>query len=217
MKALSDKRIRLLRLLAEYQRNEEFPLVREIAARLQLAGRTSLSSMLASLEQEGYVSRHGGGPARRECIYRLTPKGQVVTSASPNRLLIPVLGSIPAGPLAEAVQQCDELIDPSDALRALSGDFFLKVKGNSMIGDGILPDDWVLLRPGIQINNGEIAGVQIKRSNGIYESTLKHVHYEPDCKLMRLRASNPAYDDLVVSAEDVEIAGVYRGLVRRPD
>lgn len=214
MNALSEKRIRLLALLAESQRNGEFLLVREMAARLHLAGRTSLSAMLASLEREGYVVRHGGGEERRQCIYRLTAKGEAVVPTVQRRR-VPVLGTIPAGDLADAVQHCDEFIDPGDSLPVQPEDFFLKIRGVSMIGDNILPDDRVLLRPGIQINNGEIAGVQIKQDNGEYVGTLKHVHFQPGKKLVRLRASNPAYDDILVSARNTSIVGVYRGLIRR--
>ncbi len=85
-----------------------------------------------------------------------------------------------------------------------------------MIGDSIVDQDLVLLRPHIQVHNGEIAGVQIKRHNGLYESTLKHVHFQPGRRMVRLKASNPAYEDIVVPDKDVEIAGVYRGLIRRP-
>jgi repressor LexA len=213
MKTLSDKRIRLLGLLAEYQRNGEFPVVREMAARLHLAGRTSLTAMLASLEREGYVMRHGGGEERRQCIYRLTAKGEAVVPVT-SRQRVPVLGTIPAGPLIEAVQQCEEFVDPGDALRVQPGDFFLTVDGDSMIGDNILAGDRVLLRPSVQINNGEIAGVQIKQDSGAYDATLKHVHFETRKQLVRLRASNPAYDDIIVPGKDVEIVGVYRGLIR---
>jgi len=58
-----------------------------------------------------------------------------------------------------------------------------------MIGDNILPDDLVHLRPDIEIGHGRIAGVQVKR-HGFYEATLKHLYREPDGETIRLRASN---------------------------
>lgn len=219
MKALSEKRLRLLRLLAEHQRDGEYPLVRELAAQLQLAGRTSLTAMLSSLEREGYLHRHGGGAPRHRCIYRLSLQGeaalgQAIVPVSSGRLRLPVLGSIRAGVLAEAVEQCDEWIDPGEALRAQEGDFLLQIAGDSMIGDNILPRDLVQLRPGVEVNNGEIAGVQVER-DGVYEATLKHVHFQPGRENVCLRASNPAYDDIFVPAGDLMIVGAYRGLIRR--
>ena len=216
MKRLSDKRLRLLGLIGRYQRSGQFPLVRELAADLGLAGESSLRSMLKSLVQHHYITKHGGGHERRQCVYTLTAKGESVVPGATGPLRIPVLGASPAGPLSEAVQQCDDFIDPGDSLRVQPGDFFLTVKGDSMIGDCILPGDRVQLRPNIQVHNGEIAGVQIKEQSGLYESTLKHVHLQPGRRTVRLRASNPAYEDVVVPSKDVEIVGVYRGLIRRP-
>lgn len=214
MKFLSEKRIRLLRLLGRYQREDRFPLVRELAQELGLRSQTSLDAMLVALERDNYIVKYGGGPERRQRVYRLAPKGVAVVPESVQHLTIPVLGEIPAGPVAEAIQHSADFVDPGNSLAVRPGDFFLTVKGNSMIGDGILPQDRVLLRPGVKAANGEIAAVQINQHNGSYDATLKHVHYQPGKKTIRLRASNPAYADMMVSARDVEIVGVYRGLIR---
>src|SRR4029077_294538 len=91
-----------------------------------------------------------------------------------------------------------------------AGDFLLRVRGESMIGDGILDGDLVLLRPNVDVQPGEIAAVHTGDS---YESTLKHVHFEKEG--VRLRASNPAYPDLLIPKPEWRgVAGVYRGLVR---
>src|SRR5687768_17538767 len=115
MSKLSEKRRRLLNLISRYQKSGEFPLVREMARELGLAGESSLTRMLEALSEERYVSKHGGGTERRQRIYRLTSKGEAVVSGF--NLRFPVLGAIPAGPLSEAVQQCDEFVEPGDALR----------------------------------------------------------------------------------------------------
>ena len=212
MKSLSAKRIRLLHLIARCQRESRFPLVREMAAELGLAGESSVSAMLAALERDGYLKRQGGGRERRQRIYLLTSRAEAVVPNVGRRL--PVLGTIRAGHLSEAIQECDEWIDPGDSLSVQPGDFLLNVEGDSMIGDNILPDDLVHLRPGIEIGHGRIAGVQVKR-DGFYEATLKHLYREPDGEMIRLHASNPAYQDMVIAARDVEIIGSYRGLIRR--
>ena len=79
-----------------------------------------------------------------------------------------------------------------------------------MIGDGIQTGDLVLLRPGVEVRDGEIAAAYV--GDG-YEATLKHVHPLKDS--VRLRASNPAYPDLLIPKQEWRgVAGVYRGLVR---
>ena len=80
-----------------------------------------------------------------------------------------------------------------------------------MIGDGILPGDKVLLRPNVQVQNGEIAAVHIGDE---YLATLKHVYFGPGRAKATLKASNPSYHDIVVAMKDVKVAGVFRGLVR---
>jgi repressor LexA len=86
---------------------------------------------------------------------------------------LPVVGSIAAGPLGEALQHAETF---AEALRDLlpfePGDFLLEVRGDSMIGDGIYEGDRVLLRPNIHVQNGEIAAVHVGDE---YSATLKPV------------------------------------------
>jgi repressor LexA len=91
-----------------------------------------------------------------------------------------------------------------------AGDFFLRVTGDSMTGDGIRDGDLVLLRPGLEPRWDEIAAAYVGDD---YEATLKHVRMEPDA--VRLRASNPRYADMLVPREEWRgVAGVFRGLIR---
>lgn len=211
---LSEERLRLLRLIDEGERNGERLLASDLAARLSLAGRTSVAPTLARLERDGYLARRGGGRERRECVYRLTALGESILPQRPARLRLPVLGVIRAGQLAEAIQECEEWIETGDALDAQPGDVFLTVKGDSMTGDGIHQGDRVLLRPGLVADGGKIAAVQIMTAPGEYEATLKHVFLKPRENQVRLHASNPRYEDIIVSAGQIEIVGVYRGLIR---
>lgn len=215
MTPLNHKRLRLLQVIADNQQQGQFPLVRELAESLGYQGESSIRRMLDALVAEGYLQSHGGGKERHRRILALTPKGHALL---PSVFIqgVPVLGEIPAGPLSEVVQQCDEVVTPDSFLQVQHRDFFLRVKGNSMTGDGILPGDLVLIRPGVQVSNGEIAAVQIHRAHQS-DATLKHVHWQADKRTVRLRASNPAYDDLTLPAAEVAIVGVYRGLMRRSE
>ena len=127
---------------------------------------------------------------------------------------LPLLGEIPAGPLQEAIAQHAEAFSFEQLLPWRAGDFLLEVKGDSMIGDGILEGDKVLLRPDIEIQSGEIAAVLVsEESGGASEATLKRVYFqEPESVI--LRASNTRYPDRVLDGARVKIAGVYRGLIR---
>jgi repressor LexA len=124
---------------------------------------------------------------------------------------VPVLGFIPAGPLSEVLAHCEEVLDLGTILPYQAGDFLLVVNGQSMIGDGILPGDKVLLRPDVQVQNGEIAAVHFGDQ---YLATLKHVCFQSDNKIITLRASNEKYPDVNVPGRELQIVGVFRGLVR---
>jgi repressor LexA len=180
------------------------------------------------MERGGFLLLAGGGGRGRQRLVQLSAKGrlQVNASSSGPGLLLPLLGRIPAGPLEEAIQQESQAVSVSELLRAKAGDFLLEVKGDSMTGDGIFEGDKVLLRPQVQLESGEIAAVLIGTD---HEATLKRVHLLPGTKAspdspdspdspqggeVLLRASNPAHPDRRLPAEDVRIAGVFRGLIR---
>lgn len=181
--------------------------VSNLAADLNLAGASSIVPTLKVMERNGFVRLLGGGTQGKRRTVVLTPKGKSAAGLGG----VPVLGSIPAGPLAEALENCGEFIELGTALPYQPGDFLLVVNGQSMTGDGILPGDKVLLRPGVQVQNGEIAAVHFGDQ---YLATLKHVCFERSGETVTLRASNEEYTDVTIPGRELRIAGVFRGLVR---
>jgi repressor LexA len=107
------------------------------------------------------------------------------------------------------VAGAEEIIDPGAVLPWLPGDFFLRVRGESMTGDGIMDGDLVLLRPNTGVPNGAIAAACVGDER---EATLKRVFFEGNN--VRLRAANPAWPDVVVPGESLWVAGIFKGLVR---
>ena len=199
------KQFDLLALVADYKRRGLPTLMSRIATDLHLADEGSVRIRLRPLLDNGYLTKDS--QERTFTNLDLTPKGRLLVGWG-----VPLLGSIPAGPLTEAIQDAEEVIDvPLELMPWQPGDFFLRVKGDSMIGDGILDGDKVLLRPGASLRPGEIAAVQVGDE---YRATLKHVHYKSGGKVVTLRASNPKFKEIVAPAATVEIVGAYRGLVR---
>jgi repressor LexA len=96
---------------------------------------------------------------------------------------------------------------PAD--RARGGEvYMLEVKGESMIGDGILDRDHVVVVTDPRPPQGSIAVVLIGE-----EATVKHVHYERDS--LRLKSANPDFPDQVYGAADGPlIQGRVIGVVR---
>ena len=177
-------------------------LVRELG----LAGESSVTPTLRIMKQRGFLVIHGGGKQRAYRVLRLTRQGREAIGAGG----LPIVGRIAAGLLHEALAQPDEFIDSAMLIPHQAGDFLLRVTGDSMVGDGIMEGDLVLLRPGQDVGWGEIAAAYV---GDAFEATLKHVFIEKS--VVRLKASNPTYADLVVPQSEWRgVAGVYRGLIR---
>ncbi|HAP31990.1 MAG TPA: LexA family transcriptional repressor [Firmicutes bacterium] len=122
---------------------------------------------------------------------------------------IPVLGTISAGLPLTAEQH---ILDYRPMRREKLKDaphFFLRVKGDSMSGDGILDGDLVLVRLQPEVENGEIAVVMC----GNDEATLKRVYKYIDQVL--LQPSNPRYPPRPCPPGDVRIIGKYTGHLER--
>jgi repressor LexA len=204
---LSGTHLRIAEVVAEFERNERPAYVPELVEALKLARPSSLTPTLQIMARNGFVDLPGksAGGKRRAQIVRLTPKGRHALGIGG----LPLLGSIPAGLISEAVAGAEEIIDPGAVLPWMPGDFLLRVRGDSMTGDGIMDGDLVLLRPNADVPNGSIAAACVGDER---EATLKRVFFEED--RVRLRAANPAYPDVVVPGASLWVAGIFKGLVR---
>lgn len=197
----------LLAIIARNWREQKAPIVMELAQAMGLSHEQSVTPLLKSLEQKGYLTIQGGIQGRQRLI-QLTAKGKVEVG----QCGLPLLGCITAGPLSKALQGAETFIEGlEDILPYRSGDFLLEVQGDSMTGDGIFSGDKVLLRPQVAVNYGEIAAVHVGED---YCATLKRVYQKPRRKFLELRASNPSYEPIYARVEEVSIVGVFRGLVR---
>lgn len=114
---------------------------------------------------------------------------------------LPVLGSIAGGTPNERIENIEgyEWVE-KDVLRGREG-FILRVKGDSMIGDGIADGDSVVVVKQTEVNPNDIAVVAVND----HEATLKRVKREGDfCMLI---PSNPDLQPLLVKASEVHIIG----------
>lgn len=203
----SDTHRRIALAIASMEKSGETVFVSALKDALNYASEGGLTPTLKLMEKNGLIRIQGGGSKGKPRVVGLTPKGRHAVGKGG----LPLLGSIPAGKLSEALVDPDTVIDEREILAWREGDFLLRVRGNSMIGDGILDGDKVLLRPDVAWHSGEIAAVEVGDD---YEATLKHVIVSSPGERVILRASNPAYPDIEVNRGSLRVAGVFRGLVR---
>ncbi|HOI09164.1 MAG TPA: transcriptional repressor LexA [Myxococcota bacterium] len=175
------------------------PTVREIAAGLGFASTNAVAGHLDALARAGVLSR---SPRRS--------RGLRVTGAEAAGS-IPILGRIAAGRPILAVENREGQVAP-DAFLGTEPDFALRVQGDSMTGDGILPGDLIFVRNQPVARRGEIVVALLDD-----EATVKRFQPDPDGLRATLVASNPAYPPIPVDLSDdrFRILGVVVGVFRK--
>ncbi len=120
---------------------------------------------------------------------------------------IPMAGMVAAGVPIEAVQQA-ELIDVPPSMLRGGNTFALRVKGESMKDDGILPGDLIVVRKQEQAQNGQtvVALVNHEATVKVYFKKAGHIELHP---------ANAAMHPIIVQSSDAfHIEGVVIGVIR---
>lgn len=171
------------------QENGFAPSVREIGEAAGLKSTASVSYHLQRLQEQGLLH----APAEKG------RKRAVVTTQRPGQ--IPVIGVVTAGMPILAVENREGTMpwdgDPSC--------FALRVRGDSMIGAGILDGDKVVVRPQPSADNGQIVVARIED-----EATVKRLQRRGDG--IWLMPENPAYAP--IDGRAAQIIGVVKAVVR---
>ena len=122
---------------------------------------------------------------------------------------IPLLGRITAGEPLDAVVDEEAVEVPSNMVRKNS--YALRVRGHSMIDDGIQDGDIIVVDKRETAENGQSVVAMI---NG-ERVTLKRFYVEPDG--IRLQPANPELAPIYLAHEEVEILGIVTGVLRLPE
>jgi repressor LexA len=121
---------------------------------------------------------------------------------------VPLLGVVAAGEPYEA-SPLDETLAVPSTLWSGKRVFALRVRGHSMIDEGIHNGDYLIVEPRSSAENGQTVVAEI---DGCV--TVKKYHREPDGQV-RLQPANPEMLPLVVRGEHVRIIGVVAGILRK--
>jgi len=201
--ALTDKQVQILNFLADTLRKRGYPpSVREIGAAVGLRSSSTVHAHLDRLERLGYIKRD---PMRSRAI-EIVDKA---LDARPTKELlnVPLVGRVTAGSPALATENVEDYF-PIPLEFVGPGEFFmLRVRGDSMIGAGILDGDHVIVRRQDTAEDGEIVVALV----GDEEATVKRLYREKDH--VRLQPENPHMEPII--STDVRILGKVVGLVRR--
>ena len=193
-KGLTKRQESILQFVMEYIQREGYPpSIREIGKEFGIGSLRGVTVHLDALSRKGYIDRAN------------TPRSIKITHPSyqPSKrvVMLPLLGQIAAGAPILAQEHVEDLIPvPSEMVRNIEGAYLLRVRGDSMSGEGILPRDLVVVRPQQTANHGDLVAVLLGD-----EATVKRIHFgDTGVKLM---PSNPAYDPIFIDQEDSRVIG----------
>ena len=187
MARTSEKRQEILRFLTQFSEERGYaPSVREIMQAVGLRSTASVQYHLNALEEQGLIRAQGG---KNRSLCPTQPRG------------IPVLGVVTAGQPILAVENIEGYLPWSGD----GGCFALRVRGDSMIGAGILDGDRVIVRPQPTAQHGEIVVALLGE-----EATVKRL-CRRDGKILLL-PENPNYSP--IDGTEVTILGKVKAVYR---
>lgn len=190
MPRTSNKSEQILEFVNAFQQKNGFaPSVREIGAAVGLRSTASVSYHLQQLQAKGLLQSPGAKGRKRA----------IVTAQRPGQ--IPVVGTVTAGIPILALENQEGTI-------SWDGDpkcFALRVRGDSMIGAGILSGDMVVVRPQSNADDGQIVVARIGD-----EATVKRLRRR-DGEVW-LMPENDAYGP--IDGSEAELIGLVKAVVR---
>lgn len=192
----------LIDFIAQYiQIQGHSPTLQEIADSMGLSSLATVHEHIATLVKKGILKKYEGAVRGLEI---LDPRFH----ASDPGLNLPILGYIAAGKPIEPYTDPNAFYNVSPSMvSAKKRSFVLQVKGESMIDEGILDGDYVIIEEEETANNGEIVVALLE--NGL--ATLKRFFKE--ATRIRLEPANSTMSPIY--ATNVRIQGKVVGVIRR--
>jgi len=175
------------------------PSLAEIGDSLGLSSVATVHRHVARLVEKGMLRKD---PNRSRSV-------EVVEAEPPAAVSLPLLGIVAAGAPIEVFEDPEMIAVPRELVGRRRGSFVLRVRGDSMIDEQIRDGDYVVVDSRSEARDGEVV-VAVVRGR---EATLKKLRRKGD--RVQLVPANTALRTLDLPAQDVEIRGVVRGLMRQ--
>ena len=175
------------------------PTLAEVGQYFGLSSLATVHKHLRNLENKGFIRRtHNHSRA-------LEIAGKSNGSAAAREL--PLLGQVAAGAPIDAIEGNDTISVPEQFVRR-DNTFCLRVKGESMVDEGIRDGDYIIVEGRDAANQGETVVALIGD-----EATVKKYYRETDGRI-RLQPANPSMAPIYLPEDGLQIRGVVVGLMR---
>lgn len=204
MHNLTRKQTEILDFLLDKQDSFSHPpTLDELCAAMGLKSRGSMHHQIKALIEAGLIE----APERKQRGIRLTELAKTLTVTSENAGELPFVGVIAAGRPIEAIENVSYMAIP-EQIKTEKPCYVLKVKGDSMVEEGIFDGDWVIIEQRSHARNGEIVVALVDKT----EATLKFIEQYPHETL--LIPANSKMQAMRYQPHQVEIQGVLVGQMR---
>lgn len=181
------------------EENGYAPSYREIAYYFEFSSVGTVAEYISILEEKGYLTKESMD-ARSIQLTPAFASGLEVFS-------IPLEGTIDAGKPIEAIRTNETIDIPRDMMGRKT--FALRVRGESMIDDGILDGDYVIIEQTATARNGDIVVALVDNAN----ATLKRYYDEKG--QIRLQPANRTMNPMRFAKKRITIQGKVRGVIRK--
>ncbi len=171
------------------------PTQREIRQEFHLSSFGTVQKHLKRLEEKGALTREWN-----------RSRGVSPVEEPPASREVALLGFVAAGRPIEPFPD-EESIEVPASLLGKGEHFVLRVRGDSMIEDGIRDGDYVVVSRRSNAQNGQTVVALVRG-----EATLKRYYQEGS--RVRLQPANASVKPLTVDARDVTVQGIVTGLIR---
>ena len=203
MKELTKQQLKVLAFVEVYLNKTGFPPTRaEICKELGFKSPNAAEMHLRALEKKGYIAIQSGSSRGISIV-----KSQQSFKSAGDQM--PVIGLVAAGSPTLAEENIEKRISCDPGMFSDNFDYFLKVKGLSMIEAGIHEDDLVAIKKTTDVKNGDLVVVRLED-----EVTLKY--FKKTQHNLELIPANKDYSTIKVDLREQEafVEGKSVGLIR---
>ncbi|MBX7117018.1 MAG: transcriptional repressor LexA, partial [Myxococcaceae bacterium] len=213
MEELTDRQNEILAFILKESEARGFPpTIREIGEEMGISSTNGVNDHLKALERKGYLTR--GEQQSRSLVP--TKRARMVLGLGnrkdPSMIEVPLLGKVAAGAPLLATENVEDSVRIDSFLLGGVGKevFALRVKGESMIDDGIYDGDFLFVKKTPTAHPGDIVVALIED-----EATVKR--YYPEGERIRFQPANKTMDPIYVNKSEFrstmilgQVVGVYR-------
>ncbi len=193
---LTKKQSELLNAVVNFfKMHDRVPTYRELGEELGVSSSATIAEHVAGLIEKGFLKKVG---QQIELTIKAFQRGAGVR--------LPLMGLIAAGEPIEALQTRETIVVPAHMVVDGMNSYVLKVRGDSMIEEGIFDGDFVVVERSNRPQDGDVVVALLDNTY----ATLKKFYREKT--RIRLQPANKRLKPIFV--KDCIIQGIVRGVIR---